>query len=113
MTARCGMCGGPLDDPTRPVATRDCGGDCQSCMAAVPDPDAVLTLLTPTVDAALALVAGLDGTFGKTPAEVAARLREQDYPAQVDPAALAALVEAATDGGARPGWHGVERGWWT
>lgn len=110
---RCGMCGGPLDDPARPVATGDCGGDCRSCMAGIPDPDAVLVLLSPTVDAAAALVASLDGTMGKVPAEVVADLRGTEYPVSVDPALLAALVEAVCDGGSRPGWHGVERGWWS
>lgn len=111
---RCGMCAEPLDDPARPVATGDCGGDCRTCMAGtVDDPDAILVLLTPTVDAAAALVADLDGTMGKTPAQVVARLRAAEHPVPVDPGRLAALVEAVCDGGERRGWYDAPRGWWS
>jgi len=35
----CNLCKCRLDDPKRPVASKDCGGDCCRCMALSDDPD--------------------------------------------------------------------------
>lgn len=40
----CGLCKSLLDNPTDPVRSRDCGGDCLLCMADCGDPDAIRSL---------------------------------------------------------------------
>jgi hypothetical protein len=59
------------------------------------------------VQAAAEVVAGLDGTFPPV-AEVLERLREQEYQAEVDPKALAHLVETLMAAGV-PGWWNTPR----
>jgi hypothetical protein len=45
MTERCKTCGRELDVPKGDVVSRDCGGDCLLCMAAVfSDPDCIKSL---------------------------------------------------------------------
>lgn len=40
----CGICGRKLNNPNDPVRSKDCGGDCQECMASFYDPDAMAAL---------------------------------------------------------------------